>query len=89
MKHIVKRKGHKEEFDSKKLYASIVAACVTLRMTQEQAELIAQSVTNDIESEIKDKNVVTSRILHRLAADSLNKYNPEAAYIYDHHRDIS
>lgn len=89
MKHIVKRKGHKEPFDSKKLYASIFAACMSLRMTDQEAELISENVTYKVEQLIKDKKEIASSEIHRHAAGFLNRYNPEAAFMYKHHRDIS
>jgi transcriptional regulator NrdR family protein len=89
MNHIVKRKGHKEAFDEKKLYASVYAACMTLRMEDEEAETIAQMVTDEVKTDIKDTKEVTADKLQNAAAKSLKKYHPDAAYIYDTHRDVS
>jgi transcriptional regulator NrdR family protein len=89
MNHIVKRKGHKEPFDEKKMYASVYAACMTLRMSDEEAETISQMVTDEVKSEIKDSSEVSSTQLQNAAAKSLKKYHPDAAYIYKTHKDIS
>jgi transcriptional regulator NrdR family protein len=89
MNHIVKRKGHKEAFDEKKLYASVYAACMTLRMENEEAETIAQMVTDEVKTEIKDEKEVTSDALQKAAAKCLTKYHPDAAYLYKTHRDVS
>lgn len=89
MKHIVKRKGHKEPFDEKKLYASIYAACMTLRVEDEEAETIAQMVCDEVISEIKNTQEVTAEKLQNAAAKSLKKYHPDTAYMYKTHLDVS
>ncbi len=89
MSHIVKRKGHTEVFDAKKIYASVFASCKTLRMTDEQAELIAVTVTKEVVNLFKDSPELTAHTIHKVVADSIKKYNPDAAYMYDTHRDIS
>ena len=89
MKHIVKRKGHKEPFDEKKIYASVYSACLTLRMSDEEAETISQMVTDEINSEIKATNEISSEQLQTAVAKSLKKYHPDAAYIYKTHKDVS
>lgn len=89
MKQIVKRKGHKEEFDERKLYASIYAACTSLRTTSEEAELIAERVTKEITEKIQDQQEVSSHELSRLAVASLRNYNSDASYLYEHHMDVS
>ena len=89
MTQIVKRKGHTEEFDERKLYASVFAACMTLRMTDEEGETISHMVTDDVKSVIKKKKEITAHLLHVEAANSLKKYHPDAAYLYSTHRDLS
>lgn len=86
---IVKRKGHKEIYDERKVYASVFAACMTLRMADEEAETIAHMVTGDVEQEIKGKDEVTSTAIQTAAAKSLKKYHPDAAYMYSTHKDLS
>jgi len=89
MKHVVKRKGHKEEYDERKLYASIYATCMSLRITNEEAELIAANVVSEVSWKIQDKYELSSRELTHLAMLSLKVYNPDASYLYEHHKDIS
>jgi len=86
MKHIVKRHGHNEKYDDKKLYASIYSACQSVRQTSDVAELIAERVIADMATWIEHKHEVTSNDIRRKAATFLKEYNPEAAYIYLHHR---
>jgi transcriptional regulator NrdR family protein len=89
MKHIVKRKGHTEEFDERKLYASVYAACMTLRMSDEEAESISHMVTDEVKEIIKDKKELTSSALQDEATKILKKYHPDAAYLYETHKDLS
>lgn len=88
MKHIVKRAGHTEPFDNKKLYASIFAACLAMREPTGTAEVIAEKVSTDVEAWIEKKSEVLSNDIRRVAAKHLYAYNPDAAYAYMHHRII-
>ena len=89
MKHIVKRAGHREAFDGKKVYASVYAACLAVRCQTTDAELIASEVMKDIEKWVLDKHQVSSHEIAHATAKALRLYNSDAAYLYQHHRDIS
>jgi transcriptional regulator NrdR family protein len=88
MKHVVKRAGHAEAFDNKKLYVSIFAACLAMREPVGTAEIIAEKVSTDVETWIEKKSEVLSNDIRRVAAKHLYSYNPDAAYAYMHHRII-
>lgn len=85
---IVKRHGHKEYFDPRKVYASVYAACMTLRMHDSEAEMIAEMVTHEVEDDVKKMSEITTHLLHKMISEKLKKYHPDAAYMYEHHRDI-
>lgn len=89
MRHIVKRAGHNETYDSKKVYASVFAACLAVRSQANDAELIAGEVTKDVDRWVSDKQQISSHQIAQEAARSLRLYNADAAYLYEHHRDIS
>ncbi|MEX1051950.1 MAG: ATP cone domain-containing protein [Patescibacteria group bacterium] len=89
MKHIVKRAGHEETFDPKKVYASVYAACLAVRAERQEAELLAGEVMKDLEKWVADKHQVTSHQIAEQTVASLRLYNSDAAYLYQHHRDIS
>ena len=89
MKHIVKRKGHKEPFESRKIYASVFAACMAIRMGDEEAELIAHMVSDEVEKELKDVKEIDAHSIHKHVTKALSKYNVDAAFIYDTHKDIN
>lgn len=86
MKHIVKRRGHNEVFEPRKLYASIYAAAQSVREPAGSAELIAEKVVSDINAWIEKKHEVTANDIRINAAKHLKVYNPDAAYMYLHHR---
>lgn len=88
MKHIVKRHGHTEAYNDHKLYASIFSACQSVREPSGSAELIADKVVKDIANWIDKKHEVTSNDIRRNAAIHLKSYNPDAGYMYLHHRII-
>ncbi len=88
MKHIVKRGGHSEPFDERKVYASIYAAALCTKEPIGSAELIAREVTEHVKNWITSKHEVTSNDIRRIAAQPLKAINPDAAYQYVHHRII-
>lgn len=88
--NIVKRSpGHNEPYDERKLYASIYAVCLSVRAPQGEAEITAAHVCTDIKPWLNDKSEITSGDIRRKAAEHLSIYNPNAAYLYKHHRVIS
>ena len=87
--HIVKRKGHEEHFDERKLYASCYAACLNVQMDRKDAEKCADKTTKEIKKWIKRKKEVTSNRIFKEVVTALGKYNKDAAFMYETHRDIS
>lgn len=84
--HLVKRAGHTEPYESRKLYASIYAACLSVREPRGSAELIAGQVVKDVEHWLGHKHEITSNDMRRQAAKHLHAYHPDAGYMYLHHR---
>lgn len=89
MKHIVKRTGHTEVYDSKKLYASVYASCLSVRETAQTAEMIAEKVTASIDTWIERKTEVTSLDITNNAYKYMIPYNEDAAWMYKHHRNVN
>jgi len=85
MNHIVKRKGHNEPYDSRKIYASIYASCLAVYEPQATAELIAEKVVSGVEEWLEKKHEVTSHDIKQRATEQLQQYNPDAAYLYMTH----
>lgn len=87
---VVKRSGKRpsESFDRDKLLRSIHAACLSVRTPDGEAETTAHAVTNAVIVWVETKPAVTSQDLRRLASAHLQKYHPEAAYLYQNYRVI-
>lgn len=85
---IIKRGGKRasEPFKRAKLYASIIAACRSVRSPEGQAEATANSVCDAVCAWLASKPEVTGDDLRRKAAETLHEYHPEAAYLYKQHR---
>lgn len=88
MKHIVKRGGHSEAYDVRKLYASIYSACLSVREHPGSAELIAEEVVREVEAWLHHKHEVTANDIRLQAAKHLKAINPDAGHIYVTHRVI-
>lgn len=88
MQHIVKRAGHRETYDQRKLYASIFSACISVREHPGTAELVAQEVVEQFEAWMATKHEVTSTDISHQVGLALQIINPDAGYIYKHHRVI-
>ena len=89
MKHIVKRHGSSENYDERKLYASVFASCLAVKVQPRVAELISAQVVREVETWLDKKHEVTSKDLTHRVFDSLHLLNPDAAYLYKHHEVIS
>ena len=85
---IVKRGGKRssERFETSKLHASVLAACLSVRSPEATAESAAQSVCTVVIGWCSTRPEITSDDVRRVAANHLNRIHPEAAYLYKHHR---
>ena len=86
---IVKRKGHQEEFDEKKVYASVYAASRVGSLTEKEAEKLADKITKQVKKWVDKKKLLDSKQIFNLVVNLLNKENKEIAFLYETHRDIS
>lgn len=89
MPHIVKRRGHKEPFDPRKVYASVYAACRNAHLTEIESEKIAEAVSAAIQEWISDKSKVASDEIFQEIIKVLKELEPDAAFLYETHRDIA
>ncbi|RJQ13448.1 hypothetical protein C4553_03645 [Candidatus Parcubacteria bacterium] len=87
--HIVKRQGHKEPFDEKKVYASVYSACLNAHLNKEQSEKIAEKIMWEINSWISNRDEVNSNEIFRKIIELLKTHNPDASFMYETHRDVS
>lgn len=86
---IVKRKGHSEEFDERKVYSSCYEACLAASMTHAEAEKICDKVAKEIRMWAHKKIMMTSEEIFKKTVNAIRKYSEKAAYMYETHRDVS
>lgn len=89
MTHIIKQKGHQEQYDERKLYASVYAASLASHLDKETAESLANLICREVNRWIKDKKEVSSNELFQKTGEELAVLYKEVAFMYRTHRDIS
>ena len=93
MKQICLVKRGKEElchqYDERKVYGSIYAACYIVQRKEKECESIAHKVARHVTKSIRGKQKVTSKQIAKHAARELRKHDKHAAFMYETHRDIS
>jgi len=85
---VVKRRGKKEGFDEKKVYASIYSACKDCNLEVKECESIAARITNDVKLFIKDRGQVNSTELFGFVIQKLAKTHEPVAFMYSTHREF-
>jgi transcriptional regulator NrdR family protein len=86
---VVKRRGKTQEYDEKKVYASIYAACLECSMGEKKCEDVAQTVVNELKKFLKGKKEVNSTEIFGFVIQKLAKDHEPVAFMYQTHRDIS
>lgn len=86
---IVKRKGHTELYDERKIYGSCFFACRNAHLSEQEAEGICNKVTAAVTKWVKRQKVVSSNNIFRALIHELKKHSEDAAFLYETHRDIS
>ncbi|MEK6907013.1 MAG: ATP cone domain-containing protein, partial [Nanoarchaeota archaeon] len=81
MIQIIKRHGHLEKFDERKVYASCYAACLNCHINKQEAEKICKKVSTKIKSWIKTKKQVSSDDIFKEMTKLLKKLNKDAAFM--------
>ncbi len=82
---VVKRRGHKEPFDERKVYGSVYAACASAHYKETECERIADAVTKKVMQALKGKKVVNSLDIRKLIESDLKKRDKELHFYYEHH----
>ncbi len=84
---VIKRNGKRvsEPYVHEKLHTSILAACLSVKSPEGEAETIAEKVSRTVTTWCNGKPSVTSQDLRRVASSHLEIFHPEAAYLYQNH----
>mgnify|MGYP001588253229 CR=1 FL=1 len=89
MKLIVKREKL-EEFDERKIYRACYAACLNAHYTKQNAKKVATAVMKLVVKWVKkEKGIINSKKIRAIMFKILNKIDPEVAFLYETHLDIS
>lgn len=86
--HIVKRKGHLEKFDERKVYLSCIYACRSSHMGEKETEKVCRSVMKSVKTWIRGKKRVTSQQIFAVIRGGLRKHSEDAAFMYETHKDL-
>lgn len=85
---VVKRRGHKENFDEKKAYASIYAACMDCSLGVKKSEEISQKLSDDLKLFLRGKKEVNSTEIFGFIIQKLATINEPSAFMYETHREM-
>ena len=87
---VVKRSGKRptESFDPEKLLRSVRAACLSVRTPEGEVDDTAKKVIAAVVIWCETKPAITSPDIRRITSTHLNRFHPEAAYFYQHHKHI-
>ena len=85
---VVKRRGHLENFDEKKAYASIYSACMECSLGVKRCEEISQHITVELKHFLKTRKDVNSTEIFGFIMQRLAKVNEPAAFMYETHREL-
>lgn len=87
--YIVKRRGHLEKYDEKKVYGSCYYACMSAHCTEKEAEKISKTCMTTINKWMKSKKRVTAHQIYKVTSTAIKKHNKNAAFMYETHMDLS
>lgn len=82
------KKHRSEQFAREKLFASLVATCISVNTPVGQAEALANAVCDAVIEWLESRPEVTSHDIRINATKHLKKFHPEAAYLYEQHKII-
>ena len=88
--HIIKRRGHKETYDERKVYASVYAASLNAHLDKISAEKIAEKVSRGVTSWLgSEQSAVTSENIFKKVIELLKSENRDVSFMYETHRDLA
>lgn len=87
-RHVVKRGGHTEPFDERKIYASVYEACHGALIPTTKAEKIASSVSNAIKKKVEQHETVSAHAIKLEVVKELKKHHKDVAFLYETHKEL-
>lgn len=86
---VEKRDGRCERFDEKKAYNIFCRVGLNTHLSVKKAEKLADNAMSDLKKILKLKRKIKSTELFWQKVKILKKYNKEAAFLYETHRDVN
>ncbi|MEK7659853.1 MAG: hypothetical protein AAB343_01480 [Patescibacteria group bacterium] len=86
---IVKREGHKEAYDERKVYGSCYASVLNTHKSKEDAEDTCGAVVAVLAERIAKKKEITSKEIFHHMCEIMERYDKDAAFMYKTHKDLS
>ena len=86
---VIKRDGHEELFNRKKVYQSIYESCLNAHHDKKTSSSISEKVTKDLVKHLKGKMFVKSKDIFKYISTLLEIYDGDSAFLYHTHRDVS
>jgi len=86
-KCIIKRKGHEEVYDEKKVYASVYAAALNCEYGEEKSERIAKKIMGKISALVKKGKCTSSEDIRNKVIELLD--DKDVSLMYKRHLDLS
>lgn len=87
--HVMKKDGHIEEFDSRKILLGSFEACMNAQLSRKVCEKVSEAVTDKLTKQYKKVKKIKSDNIFKDIAKELKKHSKEAAFMFETHRDIS
>lgn len=88
LKIVIKRKGHREEYDQKKVYGSVYFAVMNCHESEKTAEQVAEKVSQTITAWITKQQFLESKDIKEKITEELYKVNEDYALMYRTHLDL-
>jgi len=82
---VVKRRGHRERFDERKVYASIYAACASAWYTENQCENISGKVTKKVKASLTREKEIRASLIKKKIISELRKIDKRLVFYYEEH----
>ncbi len=86
---IIKRQGHKEHYDERKVYKSVYAACFVVSNDKDYCTDLSLRIAAKVTKWIHRNHEVTNEQVTMFVAKLLKQEDPDIAFLYEHHMDIS
>ena len=82
---IIKRKGHFEKYDQKKVYASVYSAALNCHLLEKESEKIALDMSKKV-TKLASKKPLDSKEIKQFVIENLE--DKQIALMYKHHLDL-